>query len=84
PPETAKTRNTVAFHYGDRRYTCCLAHAQTELRIRNAQGKVLAVQKGQRTGLLGERRETAVPVDVTQPYYYSLIMAARAALEQAT
>ncbi|MEM8637312.1 MAG: single-stranded-DNA-specific exonuclease RecJ [Cyanobacteria bacterium P01_G01_bin.54] len=81
-PPAPQPKNTVEFSYRDRLYTCGLAQSQTELRIRNAQGKVLAVQKGQRTGLLGERRETAVPVDVTQPHYYSLIKTALAALEQ--
>jgi single-stranded-DNA-specific exonuclease len=52
-----------------------------ELRIRNPEGKVLAIQKGQRTGLLGVKREEAQKVDVTQPHYYQLIKAATRALE---
>jgi single-stranded-DNA-specific exonuclease len=79
-PESPRSRK-VQFQYRDRVYECSLANAQNELRIRNSQGKVLAVQKGQRLGLLGERRETAVQVDVTQPHYYSLIKTALAALE---
>lgn len=79
-PELPRSRK-VQFQYRDRVYECSLANAQNELRIRNSQGKVLAVQKGQRLGLLGERRETAVQVDVTQPHYYSLIKTALAALE---
>lgn len=75
-----QAQNIREFIYRDRRYECSLAKAKTELRIRNARGKVLVVQKGQATGLLGESRATAVPVDVTQPHYFSLIQAAKAVL----
>jgi single-stranded-DNA-specific exonuclease len=51
-----------------------------ELRIRNSEGKVLAIQKGKRIGLLGFKREDAQEVDVTQPNYYQLIKAATQAL----
>lgn len=69
------------FYHNQRRYTCSLAESLSELRIRNSEGKVLAVQKGQRIGLLGLRREDAQKVDVTQPHYYQLIKAATRALE---
>ncbi len=69
------------FYHKQRRYTCSLSESLNELRIRNSEGKVLAVQKGQRIGLLGVRREEAAEVDVTQPHYYQLIKAATRALE---
>lgn len=75
------------FYYNERRYTCSLVETrqgrsvQSELRIRNPEGKVLVIQKGQRIGLLGVRREEAKEVDVTQPHYYQLIKAATRALE---
>ncbi len=75
PPKKAE------FYYNQRRYTCSLCESLNELRIRNPEGKVLAIQKGQRTGLLGLKREDAKPVDVTQPPYYQLIKAATRALE---
>ena len=75
PPKKAE------FYHNERHYTCSLYEPLNELRIRNAEGKVLAIQKGQRTGLLGTKREDAKEVDVTQPHYYQLIKAAARALE---
>jgi len=69
------------FYHNERRYTCSLSDSVNELRIRNSEGKVLAIQKGQRIGLLGLTREEAKEVDVTQPHYYQLIKAATRALE---
>lgn len=68
------------FEYKKRYYTCSLDHSLNELRIKNPEGKVLAIQKGQKIGLLGLRREDASEVDVTQPHYYDLIKAATRAL----
>ncbi|MEQ8756696.1 MAG: single-stranded-DNA-specific exonuclease RecJ [Coleofasciculus sp. G1-WW12-02] len=68
------------FHHNERRYTCSLWESLNELRIKNDQGKVLVVQKGQRTGLLGFNRDEAKQVDVTQTHYYQLIKAATRAL----
>jgi single-stranded-DNA-specific exonuclease len=69
------------FCHNERRYTCSLLESLNELRIKNSEGKVLAVQKGQRIGLLGIKREDAKEVDVTQPHYYQLIKAATRALQ---
>ncbi len=69
------------FYHNERRYTCSLWESLNELRIRNAEGKVLVIQKGQRTGLLGFKRDDAKQVDVTQPHYYQLIKAATRALK---
>lgn len=68
------------FYHNERRYTCSLWESLNELRIKNDQGKVLVIQKGQRTGLLGFNRDEAKQVDVTQPHYYQLIKAATRAL----
>ncbi len=78
PPSVTKK---AEFYHNERRYTCSLSDALNELRIRNSEGKVLAIQKGQRIGLLGLTREDAKEVDVTQPHYYQLIKAATRALE---
>ena len=72
------TFGTVSFQYRERSYACSLWNSN-ELRIKNAQGKVLAVNRGQRNGVLGHSRD-AKTVDVTQPHYYGLIKAALAAL----
>lgn len=69
------------FYHNERRYTCSLWESLNELRIKNAEGKVLVIQKGQRTGLLGFNRNEAKQVDVTQSHYYHLIKAATRALK---
>jgi single-stranded-DNA-specific exonuclease len=71
------------FYYSDRQYTCTLSQIDhtKELRIRNTQGEVLAIKQGERTGLLGRRREDAREVDVSQPFFYNLIKAALSALD---
>lgn len=75
PPKKAE------FYHNNRRYTCSLWESLNELRIKNPEGKVLAIQKGQKTGLLGVNREDAQEVDVTKPAYFQLIKAAIRALE---
>lgn len=77
PPEKAE------FYYSDRQYTCTLSQIDRtkELRIKNTQGEVLAIKQGERTGLLGRRREDARVVDVSQPFFYNLIKAALSALD---
>ncbi|NEP57542.1 MAG: single-stranded-DNA-specific exonuclease RecJ [Symploca sp. SIO2G7] len=81
PQPSGIPQKTTEFYYNQRRYTCSLVQSLNELRIRNPQGKVLAIQKGQRTGLLGMKREDARKVDVTKPPYYQLIKAATQALQ---
>ena len=69
------------FHHQEQVYYCSLWDTLSELRIKDSQGRVLVVQKGQRQGLWGLHREQAVTVDVTQPPYYQLVKAAVKALE---
>lgn len=77
----------VDFYYNKRHYDCSLSQvdpmnpASKELRIRNPEGQVLAIQLLQRRGLLGKRREEAKEVDVSHPHYFNLIRAALNALE---
>lgn len=61
------------FQYQGRNYQCSFSENEKELRIRNNQGKVLAVKRGQRQGLLGTTRENSQKVDITQPLYFNLI-----------
>lgn len=70
------------FEYKGKKYDCSLWESLNELRIRNEQGKVLAVKKGQKTGLLGTNRENAQVVDVTQLHFFALIKTALAHLEK--
>ena len=70
----------AVFTYNSRIYTCSLQQHLKELRIRNDRGKVLAVNQGNRIGLLGTSRDNAQEVNVTQPPYFQLIKAALGAL----
>jgi single-stranded-DNA-specific exonuclease len=82
PSDSSPTPSSqkALFDYNGRSYRCHLV--QDELRIKNPQGKVLAVTRGQRTGLLGMNRDAAEPVDVTRSPYYEIIKTAMAALNQ--
>ncbi len=75
--------NSVKFDYKQRLYTCGFfpINSLLELRIKNDAGKVLAIQSGQNTGLLGTKREDATLVDLSQPKFYNLVQAALKALE---
>jgi single-stranded-DNA-specific exonuclease len=77
----APINRKAEFYHNQRRYVCSLSQSLNELRIKNPEGKVLAVQKGQQIGLLGVKKEEAKEVDVTQPHYYQLIKAATRALQ---
>ncbi|MDY7014078.1 MAG: single-stranded-DNA-specific exonuclease RecJ, partial [Cyanobacteriota bacterium] len=82
PSKTPQTtaRKKAAFEYNGRSYLCNLLEGGNELRIRNPQGKVLSIARGQRTGLLGTTREDAVEVNVTRSPYYEIVKAAKAAI----
>ena len=72
----------VEFVYSDRPYTCTMSDwgEVKELKIRNAEGKVLAVRQGEKVGLLGKTREDAKEVKVSEPFFFNLIKTALAAL----
>ena len=75
--------HSAKFDYKQRHYTCGFfpTNSLLELRIKNDVGKVLAIQSGQNTGLVGTRRENATSVDLSQPKIYNLVCAALKALE---
>ncbi|MEB3294186.1 MAG: single-stranded-DNA-specific exonuclease RecJ, partial [Synechococcales bacterium] len=68
----------IEFQHRDRHYLCTMnqQQGQPELRIRNAKGEILTIQKGQRIGSLGKRFQDPQAIDVTQEPYYSLVKAA--------
>jgi single-stranded-DNA-specific exonuclease len=70
------------FSYKGRVYTCSLWQSLNELRIRNDRGKVLAIKKGDRFGLLGTSRANAQKIDVTKPPYFHLIKTAISVLKE--
>ncbi|MEH2128854.1 single-stranded-DNA-specific exonuclease RecJ [Nostoc sp.] len=78
PPTTSSTN----FEYNQRRYTCGFYKngIEAELRIKNSEGKVLAMQPGHIIGLLGINRQNAKEVDISQPQYDNIIQAALQAL----
>jgi len=73
----------VEFYFNKRKYLCRITMVQDEreLHIHNPEGHLLAVQPQQAWGWLGQSREDAQRVDVSQPYYFNLIRAALNALE---
>ena len=82
-PLNKKASNKVqkaVFTKNSRIYVC--SRTAKELRIRNDRGNVLAVSKGDRTGLLGKSRDEAKQVDVTKAPYFQLIKAALKAIEE--
>lgn len=78
---TVHAQKETRFQHQEKFYDCSLWDKLSELRIKDSQGRVLIVQKGQRQGLWGQQREQSVTVDVTQPPYYQLVKAAVKALE---
>ncbi|MFW9263567.1 single-stranded-DNA-specific exonuclease RecJ, partial [Nostoc sp. CALU 546] len=78
PPTTSST----TFEYNQRQYTCGFYKngIEAELRIKNSEGKVLAMQPGHIIGLLGTNRQNAKEVDISQPQYDNIIQAALQAL----
>jgi single-stranded-DNA-specific exonuclease len=79
PEETSN--KTTQFNHQGRVYSCGFGKTKNELQIKNDQGKVLAIQKGQKMGWLGTNQASSKPVDVTQPHYFQLIKTAIATLE---
>ena len=73
----------IQFHYRQRCYGCSIGQVddQLELRIRNEDGKVLAIQPHRHQAVLGTSRADAQTVDMTQPHFFHLIKAALNALE---
>jgi single-stranded-DNA-specific exonuclease len=80
-----RTATTIPFEYKQRRYTCGVfpTNNSLELRIKNTEGRVLAIEAGNLMGLLGSSRKDATQVDLFQPHYYNLVQAAIQALEMA-
>ncbi|MDF5734669.1 MULTISPECIES: single-stranded-DNA-specific exonuclease RecJ [unclassified Nostoc] len=74
--------SSTTFEYNQRHYTCGFYKngIEAELRIKNSEGKVLAMQPGHIIGLLGTNRQNAKKVDISQPQYDNIIQAALQAL----
>jgi single-stranded-DNA-specific exonuclease len=74
--------SSIEFRFSDRVYTCMMLeqNGAKELRIQNARGETLVIQKGQRIGTLGKLNQAAQEVDVSQAPFYGLVKAAVSAL----
>jgi single-stranded-DNA-specific exonuclease len=84
--KSASTKPRTHFEHQGRSYTCCIykdgaSDTNMELRIKNSEGKILAVAPNSTTGLLGASRQDAKEVDVSQPPYDTIIRAALEALD---
>jgi single-stranded-DNA-specific exonuclease len=71
------------FEYKHRQYTCGVYQngVGSELRIKNPEGKILVMQPGKTMGLIGNSKEDAKPVDLSQPQFHVLVQAAIQALQ---
>ncbi|MBW4475615.1 MAG: hypothetical protein KME54_01775 [Tolypothrix brevis GSE-NOS-MK-07-07A] len=80
---STSTPSKSTFEYNQRHYSCGIYQngELPELRIKNSEGKVLAVQPGQSNALLGTNRQDAKIVDISQPQYDGIIQAALKALK---
>ncbi|GAX45148.1 single-stranded-DNA-specific exonuclease RecJ [Tolypothrix sp. NIES-4075] len=80
---STSTPSKSTFEYNQRHYTCGIYQngELPELRIKNSEGKVLAVCCGHQSALLGTNRQDAKIVDISQPQYDGIIKAALKALE---
>ncbi|MCA6575679.1 MAG: hypothetical protein ACK5EU_05650 [Pseudanabaena sp.] len=75
------------FYYSQRKYECSVVSLSSdqgeikELRIRNPEGEILAVQQGQKIALRGKSRATSQEVDILKSNYYNLVKSAVTALD---
>jgi single-stranded-DNA-specific exonuclease len=75
----ASLTGEVEFQLDDRLHTCNLIQrdlAIQELQIRNSQGDLLTIQKGQRMGTLSQLLKPTITIDVTTAPYYDLVKTA--------
>jgi len=79
PQENNNIKKAIFMH-AEKMYQCSFWGDLNEIRIKNEQGDILVVQKGQRIGLLGKNRQQAREVNVTEPRFYTLIKVAIKAL----
>ncbi len=71
------------FNYQDRDYTCSVSLDRSQLKISNAQGQILVVNKGQKVAELIAQAQPVKSVDITQPYYFHLVKTAMETLSVA-
>ncbi len=75
-------QSRASFEYKQRQYTCGIYNngTNTELRVKNSEGKVLVMRPEDKFGLLGFNRENAEQVNLSQPVYEGIVQTAIQAL----
>jgi single-stranded-DNA-specific exonuclease len=71
------------FNYQERDYACSVSLDRSQLKISNAQGQTLVVNKGQKVAELIAQAQPVKSVDITQPYYFHLVKTAMETLSVA-
>ena len=72
---------TYKFNYQERDYDCSMSDDRERLTIVNAQGQILAIDKGQKLAKLSAPSAPTKTIDITQTYYFDLIKTAMQALQ---
>lgn len=72
---------TYKFNYQERDYDCSISDDRERLTIVNAQGQILAIDKGQKLAKLSAPSAPTKTIDITQTYYFDLIKTAMQALQ---
>ena len=72
---------TYKFNYQERDYDCSMSDDRERLTIVNAQGQILAIDKGQKLARLSAPSAPTKTIDITQTYYFDLIKTAMQALQ---
>jgi single-stranded-DNA-specific exonuclease len=67
---------TYTFNYQERDYACSVSLDRSQLKISNAQGQTLVVNKGQKVAELIAEAQPVKSVDITQLYYFHLVKTA--------
>ncbi|WP_373543160.1 DHH family phosphoesterase [Chamaesiphon sp.] len=67
---------TYKFNYQERDYDCSMSDDRERLTIVNAQGQILAIDKGQKLAKLSAPSAPTKTIDITQTYYFDLIKTA--------
>lgn len=83
PVAEAEDRHNL-FEYRGHFYSCRLEESLDQLKIKNEEGKILTVSRGQKSGSLENGGNFYREVDVTQSHYYYLIKAALKSLEKSS
>jgi single-stranded-DNA-specific exonuclease len=69
------------FNYQERDYDCSISADRSQLKIINAQGVTLVINKGQKVAESIDLKDSIEIVDITKPYYFQMIKTAMNVLQ---